>query len=180
MAFFKSLHLHSPRLATNDRFSLMRCGARMRCGTRPRCRRKSVEDCQHGGTGTLSGVESLRRGNFRLVSQDEPAEVSGRIIQPRLHIRDHLWRTPCVHSNCAHRLACAYRGGEVSAFRRPKNRIEETVSPRGIVGGCRRSLAFSSRCLRRSFSPVSEQVVQLGGSGSTRRGHGHVQGQRHP
>src|SRR5256885_13170697 len=113
MAFFKSLHLHSPRLATNDRFSLMRCGARMRCGTRPRCRRKSVEDCQHGGTGTLSGVESLRRGNFRLVSQDDSVEMRRRLPRSPLLPCTTLCRSPGVHSNCAHRLACAYRGGEV-------------------------------------------------------------------
>src|SRR5437660_7559760 len=102
------------------------------------------------------------------------------MIQPRPHSTLFPYTTLFRSSSCANGLACADRSGEVSAFRRPKNRIEETVSPRGIVGGCRRSLAFSSRCLRRSFSPVSEQVVQLGGSGSTRRGHGHVQGQRHP
>src|SRR5438876_11086985 len=78
MALFKSLHLHSPRLATNDRFSLLLFAARLRPATPPRFPYTTLFRSQHRWAGTLSGVESLRRGNFRLVSQDEPAEVSGR------------------------------------------------------------------------------------------------------
>src|SRR5437764_5278614 len=109
-----------------------------------------------GGNGALSSVEPLRRRTARLVASHQPAEVNGRIIQPRLHIGNHLHRTPGVRANRADRLACAYRGGKVPALRRPKNGIEEAMAPCGIIGCGWRSRAFFSRCLRCSFSPVSE------------------------
>src|SRR5438552_11116774 len=73
-----------------------------------------------GGNGALSSVEPLRRRTARLVASHQPAEVNGRIIQPRLHIGNHLRRTPGVRANRADRLARAHRAEKVPAFRRPK------------------------------------------------------------
>ena len=64
-------------------------------------------------------------------------------------------------SGTADRLARTYRGRKISALRCPKDRVEKTVSPCGIVGRSRRSVTFSPWRDGRSFAPIGKQLVQL-------------------
>ena len=64
-------------------------------------------------------------------------------------------------SGTADRLARTYRGRKISALRCPKDAIEKTVSPCGVVGSSRRSVTFPHRRVGGSFAPIGEQLVQL-------------------
>ena len=149
------------------------------------CRRRRGRGCrhvvdgQHRWTGALSSVEPFRCWAGGLIAQHQPAEIAGWVVQPRLHVDNHLRRTPHILSNEANQLACTHRGGKVAALRRPKNGVVETVPPRGIVRGSRRSAAFLSRGVRGSFSPIGQQLMQFDGSRSIGRDSGAIQTEGH-
>ena len=165
------------RRRVSRRWCRRRREGRRRCGRRRWRERRCVFDGQHRRTGALARVEPFRGWAGGLIPQYQPAEVAGGVVQPRLHIGNHLRRTPHILSNGTNRLACTHRGGKVAALRRPKSGVVETVPPRGIVRGSRRSAAFLSRCVRGSFPPVGKQLVQFGGArcAVNRPGHIHAQ-----
>jgi hypothetical protein len=77
-------------------------------------------------------------------------------------------------TNPANHLACAHRGGKISALRSPENCIEKTVSPRCIIRRSWCSVAFFARRNGGSLAPIDKEFVQFHNVSGVRRRSGHI------
>lgn len=125
----------------------------------------------------LSRVETFQGRGCALVADQDPPEVTSRIIQPVLDIRHHSGcGAPGVETDLINHDAGAGEGQEIPTGAGPEGGIEERVNPRGVACRGGRAGALASRSVGNSLAPVGQSTVQ--GDGSRTRavvGPGHVQ-----
>src|SRR6187455_873392 len=121
---------------------------------------EDFEDGHIGGSRILARIETLGGSHgSRFVARHDPSKIICRRVQPRLHVRFHLCRFPCVEPEPGEVGGGAGDRVEITARRGPGHRLEKTIAPCCVVGG--RGCASTARTtgVRIAFAPESGGTV---------------------